>query len=133
MDFPVAGRRERDVRASFALPDDLPLPNLPVRLEREDFHAKLGGIVDSTLTWRDLEWLRSCSPLPLVLKGILTAEDALLAAEHGAAGGDRLEPRRAPARRRPPRRSTPCRRWSRPWATGSRCSSTEASAAAPTS
>ena len=86
VDFPVAGRRERDLRASFALPDDLPLPNLPVRIEREDFHANLGGIVDSTLTWRDLEWLRSCSPLPLVLKGILTAEDALLAVEHGAAG-----------------------------------------------
>jgi isopentenyl diphosphate isomerase/L-lactate dehydrogenase-like FMN-dependent dehydrogenase len=85
VDFPVAGRRERDLRASFALPDDLPLPNLPVRIEREDFHANLGRIVDSTLTWRDLEWLHSCSPLPLVLKGILTAEDALLAAEHGAA------------------------------------------------
>jgi isopentenyl diphosphate isomerase/L-lactate dehydrogenase-like FMN-dependent dehydrogenase len=85
VDFPVAGRRERDLRASFALPDDLQLPNLPVRIEREDFHANLGSIVDSTLTWRDLEWLRSCSPLPLVLKGILTAEDALLAAEHGAA------------------------------------------------
>ena len=85
VDFPVAGRRERDLRASFALPDDLPLPNLPVRIEREDFHANLGSIVDSTLTWRDLEWLRSCSALPLVLKGILTAEDALLAAEHGAA------------------------------------------------
>src|SRR5204862_78645 len=38
----------------------------------------------STLTWRDLEWLRSECELPLVLKGILTAEDALLAAEHGA-------------------------------------------------
>ena len=85
VDFPVAGRRERDLRASFALPDDLPLPNLPVRIEREDFHANLGKIVDSTITWRDLEWLQSCSPLPLVLKGILTAEDALLAAEHGAA------------------------------------------------
>ncbi len=85
VDFPVAGRRERDLRASFALPDDLPLPNLPVRIEREDFHANLGSIVDSTVTWRDLEWLQSCSPLPLVLKGILTAEDALLAAEHGAA------------------------------------------------
>ncbi len=33
-----------------------------------------------------LEWLRSISPLPLVVKGVLTAEDALLAAEHGAAG-----------------------------------------------
>ncbi len=85
VDFPVAGRRERDLRASFALPDDLPLPNLPVRIEREDFHANLGSIVDSTVTWRDLEWLQSCSPLPLVLKGILTAEDAFLAAEHGAA------------------------------------------------
>ena len=85
VDFPVAGRRERDLRASFALPDDLPLPNLPVRIEREDFHANLGKIVDSTITWRDLEWLQSCSPLPLVLKGILTVEDALLAAEHGAA------------------------------------------------
>lgn len=85
VDFPVAGRRERDARISFALPHDLPLPNLPVRLERENFHSELGSIVDSTLTWRDLEWLRSCSPLPLVVKGILTAEDALLAVEHGAA------------------------------------------------
>jgi isopentenyl diphosphate isomerase/L-lactate dehydrogenase-like FMN-dependent dehydrogenase len=86
VDFPVAGRRERDARASFALPQDLPLPNIPVTLQREDFHSALGNIVDATLTWRDLEWLRSCSPLPLVVKGILTAEDALLAAEHGAEG-----------------------------------------------
>jgi 4-hydroxymandelate oxidase len=84
VDFPVAGRRERDVRAAFALPDDLPLPNLPVPLQQEDFHTALGTIVDSRLTWRDLEWLRSTCPLPLVVKGILTAEDGLLAAEHGA-------------------------------------------------
>jgi isopentenyl diphosphate isomerase/L-lactate dehydrogenase-like FMN-dependent dehydrogenase len=85
VDLPVAGRRERDVRAAFALPDDLPLPNLPQRLEREDFHTALHAVVDDTLTWRDLEWLRSVCPLPLVVKGILTGEDALLAAEHGAA------------------------------------------------
>ena len=71
--------------AAFALPDDLPLPNLPVRLEREDFHRELGMIVDPALTWRDLEWLTSACDLPLVVKGVLTAEDALLAAEHGAA------------------------------------------------
>jgi isopentenyl diphosphate isomerase/L-lactate dehydrogenase-like FMN-dependent dehydrogenase len=86
VDFPVAGRRERDARAAFALPDDLPLPNIPVALQREDFHHALGTVVDATLTWRDLEWLRSCSELPLVVKGVLTAEDALLAAEHGAQG-----------------------------------------------
>jgi isopentenyl diphosphate isomerase/L-lactate dehydrogenase-like FMN-dependent dehydrogenase len=85
VDFPVAGVRERDVRAAFALPDDLPLPNLPVPLQRRDFHRELGRIVDPALTWRDLEWLRDACPLPLVLKGVLTAEDALLAAEHGAA------------------------------------------------
>jgi len=86
VDVPVAGRRERDLRTEYALPDDLPAPNLPVVLARKDFHAALSAIVDSTLTWRDLEWLRSISPLPLVVKGVLTAEDALLAAEHGAAG-----------------------------------------------
>ena len=85
VDFPVAGRRERDLRAAFALPDDLPLPNLPVRLRRQDFHRELGLIVDPALTWRDLEWLHEACSLPLVLKGVLTAEDALLAAEHGAA------------------------------------------------
>jgi len=86
VDVPVAGRRERDLRTAFALPDDLPTPNLPRTLARQDFHAALSAIVDSTLTWRDLEWLRSISPLPLVVKGVLTAEDALLGAEHGAAG-----------------------------------------------
>jgi isopentenyl diphosphate isomerase/L-lactate dehydrogenase-like FMN-dependent dehydrogenase len=85
VDFPVAGRRERDLRSAFALPDDLPLPNLPVPLRRQGFHGALGGIVDPALTWRDLEWLREACPLPLVLKGVLTSEDALLAAEHGAA------------------------------------------------
>jgi 4-hydroxymandelate oxidase len=86
IDFPVAGRRERDVRAAFALPTELSLPNIPGPLARQDFHADLGKIVDATLTWRDLDWLRETCPLPLVLKGILTAEDALLAAEHGADG-----------------------------------------------
>ena len=85
VDLPVAGRRERDVRAAFALPDDLPLPNLPQTLQREDFHTALHAVVDDTLTWHDLEWLHSICPLPLVIKGILTHEDALLAAEHGAA------------------------------------------------
>jgi isopentenyl diphosphate isomerase/L-lactate dehydrogenase-like FMN-dependent dehydrogenase len=85
VDLPVAGRRERDLRAGFALPEDLPLPNLPLRVQGEDFHTALHAVVDDTLTWRDLEWLHSICRLPLVVKGVLTAEDALLAAEHGAA------------------------------------------------
>jgi 4-hydroxymandelate oxidase len=84
VDLPVAGRRERDARAGFVLPYDLPLPNIPRSLRRDDFHSALGAVVDDTLTWRDLEWLRSVCPLPLAVKGILTGEDAVLAAEHGA-------------------------------------------------
>jgi len=85
VDLPVSGRRERDVRAAFALPDDLPLPNLPRELRGVDVPTALHAVVDDTLTWRDLEWLRSVCSLPFVVKGILTAEDALLAVEHGAA------------------------------------------------
>jgi isopentenyl diphosphate isomerase/L-lactate dehydrogenase-like FMN-dependent dehydrogenase len=86
VDFPAAGRRERDIRTAFRLPADLPLPNVSKHLGTGDFHAALGEIVDPRLTWRDLEWLRSVCALPLLLKGILTSEDALLAVEHGAAG-----------------------------------------------
>lgn len=38
---------------------------------------------DATLTWKDLAWLRSRTTLPIVLKGIMTHEDATLAVEHG--------------------------------------------------
>jgi 4-hydroxymandelate oxidase len=63
------------------------MPNLPQTLMgTEHFHDTLGEIVDTSLTWRDLEWLSSECPLPLVVKGILTAEDAALACEHGCSG-----------------------------------------------
>jgi isopentenyl diphosphate isomerase/L-lactate dehydrogenase-like FMN-dependent dehydrogenase len=87
VDLPAAGPRERDLRSGFRLPPDLPMPNLPQTLmETEYFHDTLGEIVDTSLTWRDLEWLSSECPLPLVVKGILTAEDAALACEHGCSG-----------------------------------------------
>jgi isopentenyl diphosphate isomerase/L-lactate dehydrogenase-like FMN-dependent dehydrogenase len=38
------------------------------------------------ITWDYLEWMRAGSNLPLVVKGILTGEDAELAVEHGAQG-----------------------------------------------
>jgi len=86
VDLPVAGPRERDLRSGFSLPDGLPMPNLPRTLVGSaSFHDALGEIVDTSLTWRDLEWLRSECALPLVVKGILTSEDAALACDHGAA------------------------------------------------
>ena len=45
----------------------------------------ISEIWDASLTWDSLAWLRSLSSLPLVVKGILTAEDARRAVDHGAA------------------------------------------------
>jgi 4-hydroxymandelate oxidase len=38
------------------------------------------------LSWKDVEWLRSKSTLPIVVKGLLSVEDAQMAVDHGAAG-----------------------------------------------
>ncbi len=86
VDLPRAGRRERDVRTGFLIPPDLPMPCISMQFDRPvDPGLGLGAVTDSTLTWRDLEWLRSVCRLPLIVKGVLTAEDARLACEHGAA------------------------------------------------
>ena len=71
VDLPVIGRRERDLRLGFAIPADIPL------------HYGTLVDVDPTLTWDDLEWIRTATGLPLILKGIATHEDAALAVEHG--------------------------------------------------
>jgi 4-hydroxymandelate oxidase len=42
-------------------------------------------LIDPRLTWRDLEWLHEQAGLPVIVKGILTAEDAVLAVDHGCA------------------------------------------------
>lgn len=62
--------------SEFALPPGVREMNLPENLE----------MVPESLTWKDIAWLRERTRLPLVLKGILTAEDARLAVEHGADG-----------------------------------------------
>jgi isopentenyl diphosphate isomerase/L-lactate dehydrogenase-like FMN-dependent dehydrogenase len=73
VDAPYIGRRERDLRLGFENPPpDLELP-----------YANLFEMTPS-LTWRDLEWIRAEVPVPIVIKGILTREDAELAVEHGA-------------------------------------------------
>ena len=65
---------------------DLGLRQAAEHLGRGNFHATLGEVVDPTVTWQDLEWLRSVSSLPLLVKGILTAEDARLACDQGVDG-----------------------------------------------
>jgi 4-hydroxymandelate oxidase len=85
VDTPYLGRRERDLRLGFEVPAELPLPYLkgddPALAETLAMHFRMSP----SLSWRDLEWIAGESGLPIVLKGILTREDAGLAVEHGAA------------------------------------------------
>jgi (S)-2-hydroxy-acid oxidase len=86
VDLPAGGRRERDHRLDFEVPAYLPLPNLGGHLSGQELQSAFNDMVDQTVTWRDLEWLASLTDLPILAKGILTAEDARLACEHGMAG-----------------------------------------------
>jgi 4-hydroxymandelate oxidase len=91
VDSPVWGIRERDRRNGFSLPERLKLANFMRRLDvagggKDGLSNYVNGQLDPSLTWRDVEWLRERSGLPVLVKGILTPEDALLAVEHGAAG-----------------------------------------------
>jgi (S)-2-hydroxy-acid oxidase len=86
IDLPRGGRRERDLRLGFEVPAYLPLPNLGRHLSGRELQAAFNELVDPTITWRDLEWLASLTELPILVKGVLTAEDAKLACQHRLAG-----------------------------------------------
>jgi len=86
VDTAVLGRRERDMRNKVTDEANLSL------VVRDDSGPSarsagvaqaLGRITDPRLSWGDIRWLRSLTSLPLVLKGIQTGEDAVLAAQHG--------------------------------------------------
>jgi isopentenyl diphosphate isomerase/L-lactate dehydrogenase-like FMN-dependent dehydrogenase len=87
VDLPALGRRERDLRTGFEIPEDVPVPAFLALAESGSVRPdQINLLVDTSLTWRDLEWLRSVTSLPLLVKGILTAEDAALAVEAGMEG-----------------------------------------------
>lgn len=46
----------------------------------------MGQYIDKALEWKDLEWIRQESSVPIVLKGVQTVEDVRLAVEHGVDG-----------------------------------------------
>jgi len=70
--------RENEARTVVVKPEGMVAANLPADLSSLAY--------EPSVTWKSLDWLRSVSALPLVLKGIVRADDALLAAEHGVDG-----------------------------------------------
>ena len=92
VDAPMLGKRERDQRNEFTLPPGLHPANLtnisgldiPQAPGESGLLTYFAQQINPAVTWKDLEWLQSLSPLPLVVKGILRADDAVRAVEYGA-------------------------------------------------
>lgn len=79
VDVPRLGWRERDRRNRFVLPQTLRIANIDA--------VSSGDLPEPiAITWESVSWLRSQTSLPIILKGILTPEDAVLALEYGVNG-----------------------------------------------
>ncbi len=112
VDTAVLGRRERDVRRGFTLPPEVGLGTIidglknpgwtwdflkadPIRFANVEGITAIDGSTavdlaehmksqfDPGLSWSDVEWLRSIWKGPILIKGIQTVEDALIAVESG--------------------------------------------------
>ena len=97
IDTPVVGRRLADARNRFNLPPHLCLANFSStstlssltsndNVEGSFLYKYSTEMLDPTLAWKDIEWIKGLTSLPVVVKGVLTAEDAREAVRHGVQG-----------------------------------------------
>jgi 4-hydroxymandelate oxidase len=88
VDVPARSVRENLLRTGLQLPTGLALRNFDefYTTEAADIPAFINAQLDSSLTWQDLKWLISITPLPVVVKGILRADDAKRAIDCGVSG-----------------------------------------------
>jgi len=93
VDAPVSGVRNREQRAEFALPPGIEAVNLRGMRATMGSVARAGespvfgsGVLAGAPTWKDIEWLRSVTTLPVLVKGIMSPDDAATAVSAGVAG-----------------------------------------------
>lgn len=91
IDSPVLGPRYRETRSKFTLPAGLERANLRGLKSATGAQRASGGTIysavqDPTVTWKDLEWLRSLTSMPVLLKGIMNPDDAARAVAAGVQG-----------------------------------------------
>ncbi|KAK2384003.1 Lactoylglutathione lyase, variant 2 [Trifolium repens] len=93
VDTPRLGRREADIKNRFTMPSHLVLKNFEGlelgKLDKTDdsgLASYVAGQIDRSLNWNDVKWLQTITSLPILVKGVLTAEDTKLAIQAGAAG-----------------------------------------------
>ncbi|OQR86122.1 peroxisomal (S)-2-hydroxy-acid oxidase [Achlya hypogyna] len=91
VDTPILGSREADLRNGFALPRHLTMANFTGgkhahRVNEVGLSQYTKELFDLNITWDDVAWLKSITSLPIVVKGVLTPEDAVLACDVGCQG-----------------------------------------------
>jgi 4-hydroxymandelate oxidase len=93
VDSPVNGPRDREMRAGFWLPEGVERANLSIlgSAIASAAHRRTGRDIYTPVraadaSWKDVEWLRNLTKVPLLLKGILHPDDAYCAAETGCDG-----------------------------------------------
>ena len=91
VDSPVLGPRYRETRTKFALPPGVERANLKglktaTGGQRPSESTIYSALLDPKLTWKEIEWLRSLTKLPMLLKGVLNADDAVRGVQLGASG-----------------------------------------------
>uniref|UniRef100_A0A7S2ZF81 FMN hydroxy acid dehydrogenase domain-containing protein n=3 Tax=Rhodosorus marinus TaxID=101924 RepID=A0A7S2ZF81_9RHOD len=93
VDTPRLGRREADIKNQFNLPPHLTMGNFAMlkqaNMENEGgsgLASYVASLIDRSLSWKDIQWLKSITKMPILAKGVVTAEDAVLAVENGCAG-----------------------------------------------
>ncbi|KAL0941457.1 cytochrome b2 [Colletotrichum truncatum] len=88
VDAPVPGKREADERAAQAGTIRSAISNAESSKDKKG--SGLGRLmaqyIDKSITWEDLTWIREASGVPIVLKGVQTADDVRLAVEYGVDG-----------------------------------------------
>ncbi|XP_028842781.1 2-Hydroxyacid oxidase 1 [Denticeps clupeoides] len=96
VDTPYLGKRRNDVRNRFKLPPHLRMSNFTspdLAFSSEEGYGEDSGLavyvaqaIDPTLKWEDIAWLKKITKLPVVVKGVLRAEDAVEALKYGVDG-----------------------------------------------
>lgn len=94
VDAPVFGKREPDIRNRFHLPAGIVIENaapagyggFPEDAGGSGLTGYVNSLMDPSISWQDLEWLVSTSPVPVLVKGVIRGDDAARCVEHGASG-----------------------------------------------
>lgn len=86
IDAPIPGKREADerIQSDEGLSSAMSGATATNDSKGGALGRTMGGYIDASMSWKDIPWLRSCVPgLPIVLKGVQTSEDAIMAMEAG--------------------------------------------------